>query len=191
MKLNYDEPLSSFAFNFNLRRYISVVSAAAAAGRLAGFPVPDVAGRAKEFLDKSGQELANLRGEAAEEVARALHLDARDVAEQLEALSHDVAERAEAYAEGGSDDSGDSEENLKVRRRAVELGRAAAEIAQTVLQQIRQPSFLELNAARLKFSSVVLWRPLPLGATELRKLLDAAHKAGPGRYCSPRHRHAC
>jgi len=43
---------------------LAVVSAAAAAGRLAGFPVPDVAGRAKEFLDKSGQELANLRGRA-------------------------------------------------------------------------------------------------------------------------------
>jgi len=88
-----------------------------------------IAWRAKEFLDKSGQELANLRGEAAEEVARALQLDARDVAEQLEALSHDVAERAEAYTEGGSHDSGDSEEQLKIRRRAVELGRAWQNIA--------------------------------------------------------------
>ena len=46
------------------------------------------------------------------------------MAKQLEALSHDVAERAEAVTEGGSDDSGDSEEQLEVRRRAVELGRA-------------------------------------------------------------------
>jgi len=50
---------------------LAVVSAAAAAGRLAGFPVPDVAASAREFLDKVGQELAGLSGEAAEEVATA------------------------------------------------------------------------------------------------------------------------
>ena len=81
---------------------LAVVAAAAAAGRLAGFPIPDVAGRAKEFLEKTGDELSKLRGQAAEMVSDALKLDPDAVAEQLDTLAADVSDRAEAYAEAGA-----------------------------------------------------------------------------------------
>jgi len=101
---------------------LAVLSAAAAVGRVAGFPVPNVAGVAMMYLDSATQELASIRGEAATAIADALHLDRDALAEELEGLTSDVTERAEAFVEGVKA-APDSAEGLEdVRRKAVALG---------------------------------------------------------------------
>jgi len=100
---------------------LAVLSAAAAVGRVAGFPVPNVAGVALMYLDSATQELANIRGEAATAIADALHLDRDALAQELEGLASDVTERAEAFVEGVKS-APDSAERLDLRRKAVALG---------------------------------------------------------------------
>lgn len=88
---------------------LAVLSTAAAVGRVAGFPVPNVAGTAKRYLDSSARQLAHLSGETTTVLANALHLDPDVVAQELDALTMDDMEHHEA----------DSSERLDVRRKAV------------------------------------------------------------------------
>jgi hypothetical protein len=102
---------------------LAVLSVATAVGRVAGFPVPNVAGTGMMYLDSATQALANIRGEAATAIADALHLDRDALARELEGLASDVTERAEAFVEGVKA-APDSAERLDVRRKAVALGAA-------------------------------------------------------------------
>jgi len=72
------------------------------------------------------------------------------VAEQLEALSHDAAERA---------DSGDSKEQLEVRRRAVQLGRACQKLLTVSFIIYGKPCPPMLNFTSLKFFTYFLPGP--------------------------------
>jgi serine/threonine protein kinase len=100
---------------------LAVVSAAAVAGRLAGFPVPDLAARAKEYLDNAGDALAEYRAESAKDIAKELSLEVDAVAEHLESLATGVADYAKSFADGVAA-APDSEERLKTTREAVKLG---------------------------------------------------------------------